>query len=147
MIHWLNESTSTDISFYLVKVEAIRIGDSPYAPLFTPLADPDPQSKQIGEEKKNWADRHYKRFEFWKRLLEKGKEKANLFNNISPRPGHRLSTEAGISGVTFRYEILENTPEVSIYIAHDKDTGEKTKPYLTVSTPKWMQLKRSLGPR
>ncbi|HRS00819.1 MAG TPA: DUF4268 domain-containing protein, partial [Candidatus Sumerlaeia bacterium] len=35
VIDWLNESTGENISFYLVKVEATKIGDSPYAPLFT----------------------------------------------------------------------------------------------------------------
>ena len=34
------------------------------------LAQPDMQTKEIGE-KKEWAERHFNRFEFWKGLLEK----------------------------------------------------------------------------
>src|SRR5699024_4385408 len=37
-IAWLNESTSTD--FYLIKLEAIKIGDSSPAPLFTEIVGP-----------------------------------------------------------------------------------------------------------
>jgi hypothetical protein len=58
VIEWLNESTPADISFYLVKVEAARIAESPFAPLFTVLAGPDTQVKVIGEGKKEWADEY-----------------------------------------------------------------------------------------
>jgi len=33
-VTWLNEVTPADVSFYLVKIEAVRIGESPPAPLF-----------------------------------------------------------------------------------------------------------------
>ena len=39
-VDWLNESTPPDISFYLVKVEGVRIGSSPAAPLFTVIFRP-----------------------------------------------------------------------------------------------------------
>src|SRR3989338_2472339 len=38
-IDWLNESTPDDIYFYLIKIEAVRIGDSPAAPLFSVIAE------------------------------------------------------------------------------------------------------------
>jgi len=84
VIDWLNESTAADISFYLVKAEATRIGDSPFAPLFTVLSEPDKQTKEIGEKKKEWAERHVKRFEFWTGLIDRSKDKTKLFSNISP---------------------------------------------------------------
>ena len=55
VIDWLNESTSADYSFYLVRIEAVRIDNSPYAPLFTVLAAPDEQIREIGETKKELA--------------------------------------------------------------------------------------------
>src|SRR5690606_8066214 len=60
-ISWLNQSTSA--TFYLVKVEAVRVQApgsdqvSPPAPLLTLIVGPDETSKEIGEKKKELADR------------------------------------------------------------------------------------------
>jgi hypothetical protein len=127
VIAWLNESTPADISFYLVKVETIRIGGSSVAPLFTVLAEPNQQVKEIGQKKKEWADRHFNRFEFWKGLLEHSKGKTNLFANISPGKDNWIAMGAGKSGVTFNYYILMNQGEVALYIDYDHETGQKNK--------------------
>ncbi len=127
VVDWLNESTPADISFYLVKVEATRIGDSPFAPLFTVMAGPDKQTKEIGVKKKEWAERHVNRLEFWKGLLEKSKDRTKLFSNISPGRYHWIGTGAGKSGVTFNYLISMEWAAIELYIDHDRDTGEKNK--------------------
>jgi hypothetical protein len=127
VIQWLNEGTPANIAFYLVKVEAIRIKDSPFAPLFTVMAGPDKQAKEIGEKKKEWAARHYSRQEFWKELLERSKDKTTLFANISPSKDNWISTGAGKSGVNFNYVVAMESGRVELYIDHDKDTGQKNK--------------------
>jgi len=45
-VAWLNESSSAD--FYMVKIEAVRIGDSPAAPLFTLIVGPSEETKAVG---------------------------------------------------------------------------------------------------
>jgi hypothetical protein len=127
VIDWLNESTGADLSFYLVKVEASRIGDSPYAPLFTPLAGPDRQTKEVGEKKKEWAERHHNRLEFWTGLLERSKDRTKLFSNVSPGRYQWIGTGAGKSGVSFNYGILYDWGSAEMYIDHDHDTGKKNK--------------------
>lgn len=127
VIDWLNEFTPSDISFYLVRVEAVRIGDSPFAPLFTVLAGPDRQAKELGERKKEWADRHFKREEFWKSLLERSKEKTSIFSTISPSKENWIGTGAGKGGVTFNFVINKDWASAEMYIDHDKTTGEKNK--------------------
>lgn len=105
VINWLNESTATDISFYLVKVEAVQIeGVETYAPLFTVLAAPNRQAKETGEAKKDWAERHYHREAFWKSLLEKSRGKTRCspafkslarktgFRRVLAKPGRTIST-------------------------------------------------------
>ena len=111
----------------MVKVEAVQIGDSPFAPLFTILAGPDSQAKQLGENKKEWADRHFKRYEFWKGLLEKSRERTKLFSAISPGRANWIGTGAGKSGVFFAYWISRDSSGCDFYIDYDKDTGEKNK--------------------
>jgi hypothetical protein len=127
VINWLNESTPLDISFYLVKVEAVRIGQSPYAPLFTVMAGPDRQIKEIGESKKERSEQHEKYLHFWKDLLERSKAKTQLFANIEPRPDSWISTGAGKSGVSFVYAIQLKGAYVELYIDFDRETGEKNK--------------------
>jgi hypothetical protein len=56
-ITWLNESGS-DASFFLVKVEAIRIGISPAAPLLTLITGPSAETRQVGAQKQERAERH-----------------------------------------------------------------------------------------
>src|SRR5215207_6380576 len=68
-ITWLNESSPA--SFYLVKVEAIRIGDSPPAPLLTKVVGPSEESREVGETKKELAERYTLRRRFWTELLER----------------------------------------------------------------------------
>jgi Domain of unknown function (DUF4268) len=128
VISWLNEATPEDIAFYLVRVEAIRIGSSsPYAPLFTVLAGPDRQVKITGNAKKEWADRHVQRQEFWTQLLDRIRVKTKLFSNISPNKFDWIGTGAGKAGVTFNFSIRTDRGIVELYIDHDKETGQGNK--------------------
>jgi len=108
-------------------VEAVRIGDSPFAPLFSILAYPDKQAKEIGEKKKEWADRHFSRYEFWKGLLERSKTSTQLFANISPSKDNWISKGAGKSGVSFNFTLNMDCGIVELYIDYDRTTGQKNK--------------------
>lgn len=123
VIDWLNEATPADMSFHFVKVEAIRIGNSPYAPLFTILSRPDEQTREIGEQKKELAARHVKREEFWTRLIERSKGRTNLFENRSPSRDHWLGIGAGKTGCQFNYQILKDRAAIEFYI----DVGDQEK--------------------
>jgi len=127
VIDWLNEATPPNTAFYLVKAEAVRVDGSPAAPLFTVVAGPSAESKEAGHEKKDWAERHYKRVEFWKGLLERSKDKTKLFAGKTPGREYWLSTGAGKSGIGFNYIIRQADAGVELYIDHDQTTGEKNK--------------------
>lgn len=49
-IRWLNEHTSDGFSFFAVKARVVRIGDSPYAPIFEVLEKPDFWQRQLSGE-------------------------------------------------------------------------------------------------
>lgn len=116
VIDWLNEATGANTSFYFVKVEAIRIGLSPYAPLFTVLSRPDEQTREIGEQKKELAERHGIRKEFWTQLLERSRYKTDLGSSRSPTHDHWLSLATGRSGINFNYLILKDGAAIDMYI-------------------------------
>src|SRR5258708_4475707 len=48
-IDWLNEHTDEDIDFFLIKMEIWRIGDSPYAPKFQVISQPNDWAKAVKE--------------------------------------------------------------------------------------------------
>lgn len=122
VMNWLNENTEAGTSFYLVRVEAIRIGDSPYAPLFTPIIMPDEQTKATGDLKKELANekeeanRQQLRLEFWTQLIEHSKRKTALFANRKPSKAHWFAIGAGKSGLMFNLSILQQGALVELYI-------------------------------
>ncbi len=127
VIDWLNEATGADISFYLVKVEAIRIGNSSFAPLFSVVAKPDEQTKEIGETKKEIVERqiNHQRKDFWTKLLEKSQTLTTLGANRSPGGDHWLTIATGKSGVNYNYLIFTDSAAIDVYI--DTYNYEKNK--------------------
>lgn len=67
-VSWLNESRGAE--FYLVKVEAVAIGDSEPAPMLTLIVGPSEETRDAGETKRDLAERHLTRRRFWSQLLE-----------------------------------------------------------------------------
>jgi len=146
VIDWLNESTPADTSFYLVKAEAVRIDESAPAPLFTVVAAPSEQMKKQGDEKKDWAERHYRRVEFWKGLLEKSKGKTTLFANISPGTNQWISTGVGKSGISLNYGIYRDHGGVDLYIDCDIDpTGPRNKAIFDALHEQRMAIEEEYG--
>lgn len=123
VMEWLNEIVPADMAFYLVKVEAVRIGDSPYAPLFTVLAQPDSQARQIGEEKKELSDREMVREQFWRELLARSEQISKLTINRSATRRHWLSVAAGRTGFNYNYLIWNDKAGIDLYI----DTGDQER--------------------
>jgi len=127
VVEWLNDNSEQGISFYLVKVEAVRVANSPFAPLFTIAAGPDVKAKERAEGKKELVERHYKRLEFWKSLIARSKDRTRLFSNITPGYSHWISTGAGKGGVTFNYVIFSESAAVELYVDNDHEDGKGNK--------------------
>ena len=114
VIAWLNESSSVD--FYLLKLEAIRIGDSEPAPLLTQIVGPSEETREVGRKKKEMAERERQRYRFFEGLLVAAKSRTSLHANISPSKYTWLGAGSGIAGVTFNYEVLQRGARVMLYI-------------------------------
>jgi hypothetical protein len=124
-IHWLNEMLPADTAFFLVKIEAYQIEDSPPAPLFTVVAGPSPEARQIGDTKKELAERHIKRQEFWRTLLERANQRTSLHAQRSPTTDTWLNAGAGRSGVVFQYRVRMHDAAVGLRIR--RDTPEQSR--------------------
>ena len=122
-ISWLNESSSG--SFYLVKVEAIRIGESPAAPLLTLITGPSAEAVEAGEKKKELVERQVARKKFWTGLLAAAKEKTRLHAGISPGYYNWVGTSAGLpAGLNLNYAVRQHDAQAELYIDRDKEDGE-----------------------
>ena len=133
-ISWLNESYSA--SFYLIKLEAIQIGDSLPAPMLTLIVGPSEESEQAGETKKELEERHLLRHRFWTQLLDHAKERTPLHANISPSKQSDLWTTVK-SGLSFGYVIRQHGSSAELYIDRGKNAdGENSEIFDTLEKAK-----------
>ncbi|MGI6407035.1 MAG: DUF4268 domain-containing protein [Syntrophaceticus sp.] len=126
VIEWLNEVTPVDMRWYIIKLEAVKIDDSPVAPLFSIVAGPSHERKATGKVKKDVAERHQKRIQFWEGLLPVLNEKTSLYRNISPSTDNWLSAGSGMSGVNYQIVIRMDSAAIKLVIEKDR-TGELNK--------------------
>ena len=112
-ISWLNESYSA--SFYLIKLEAVQIGDSLPAPTLTLIVGSSEESQEIDETRKEFNERQLLRQRFWTQLLDRATEKTPLHANISPSQRPEIWTRIK-RGLHLGYGILQHGSSVSLYI-------------------------------
>ncbi len=123
-VAWLNQSGLA--AFYLVKLEAIKIEDSPPAPLLTLITGPSEESIKFGEARKEFSERQNLRYKWWLDLLDiVRKKRIKLFSNISASRDSWISTGAGKSGLTFNYVVGLHSSRIELYI--DDGAGSETE--------------------
>ncbi|MBA7569240.1 hypothetical protein ES708_10978 [subsurface metagenome] len=117
VIEWLNETTPDNISFYLIRIEAIKIENQEIAaPLFTIIQGPSFEAKQIGAEKKDFAVRHRVRRDFWTQLINEMNKNHDYCRNINPSNDSWIGIAMGISGVSLNLVISKKYARSEIYI-------------------------------
>lgn len=124
-VAWLNESGSA--AFYMVKVEAVRIGDSPPAPLFTVIVGPSEESKNVGQAKKEIAERYGIRKRWWTQLVEQSTKITKLHAHITPGEYSWIGTSSGIRDLNFNYGVTQDECAAELYIDRGKDADDENK--------------------
>ena len=124
-VAWLNESSSA--AFYMVKVEAVRIGDSPAAPLFTLIVGPSEETKDVGQTKKEIAERYGIRKRWWTTLIERSANVNKLHAHISPGEYSWIGASSGVRGLNFNYVVTQDECAAELYIDRGKDAVDENK--------------------
>jgi hypothetical protein len=122
---WLNASGSAD--FYMVKVEAVRIGESPAAPLFTMIVGPSDEAKEVGITKKEIAERYGIRKRWWAQLVERSASVSKLHAHITPGEYGWIGTSAGVRGLNLNYVVFQTECAAELYIDRGKDSTAENK--------------------
>ena len=118
-VSWLNESNLA--AFYLLKIEAIKIGDSEPAPLLTLISGPSEGARRVGATKEELSERHVLREKWWIRLLDEAKKRTKLHANISPGRSNWVGVTAGKRGLVYNYIVLQHQTGIELYM----DTGDR----------------------
>ena len=124
-VSWLNESNAA--SFYLLKVEAVRIGDSEPAPLLTLIVGPSKEGREVGETKKELAERYEIRHNFWAGLLDYAKAKTKLHTGLTPSEYNWMGTGAGLRGLSYNYVVTKHATSAELYIDRGKGADSENK--------------------
>lgn len=119
---WLNASYSA--SFYLIKLEAVRIGESLPAPLLTLIVGSSEQNHEVGETRRELAEQNVLRLRFWTQLLARAQERTQLFANISPQARGDLSATIR-AGLFYRYHIKQHDSRIDLYIDRGRGVGSE----------------------
>ncbi len=123
-IAWLNEKDN-DCGFYLLKVEAIMIGNSNPAPLITLISGPSEESRQIGKIKREHSDTDKRKIAFWQCLLPLAAEHGlREFVNIQPTKDSFKGAGAGFSDLTYMFWINQAYAWIELKI-HRRGEGGK----------------------
>jgi len=124
-VAWLNESNSAN--FYMLKLEAVRIGESPAAPLLTLIVGPSEESKDVGVAKKEIAERYGIRKRWWTTLIERSAAKSKLHAHITPGEYSWIGTSAGLRGLNYNYVVTQSECAAELYIDRGKDRDGENK--------------------
>ena len=119
-IAWLNESTSAD--FFLVKVEAVRIGASPAAPLLTLIVGPSKENS-VRTQKHELSERYDIRLNWWTQLVSL--PGAKLHKHITPGTYSWIGTSSGVRGLNLNYVVTQDDFAAELYIDRGKDSEEE----------------------
>lgn len=79
-IRWLNQHTTEDFSFFAVRLRVVRIGDSPFAPVFELVEKPNDWERRLAANRKaaeSISDIGLRRGAFWQAYLDRVPDAAN----------------------------------------------------------------------
>lgn len=142
-VSWLNESCGT--AFYMVKVEAVQIENSPAAALFTLIMGPSEATIAIGQTKKGMVERDVVRKRWWTTLIARSAAITKLHSHISPGQYAWIGTSCGIRGLNFNYVVFQEACAVELYIDRGKDGDEENTSIYQQLLGKRVQIDAAFG--
>lgn len=124
-VQWLNQALETD--FYMVKVEAVTIQGSDPAPLFTLIVGPSQEAKEIGQTRKDVAERYALRNSWWTQLIEQSAQRTKLHAHIKPGDYSWIGVSAGYPGINYNYTVTQSGRTAELYIDRGRGADDENR--------------------
>jgi hypothetical protein len=124
-VQWLNQSL--DVDFYMVKVEAVKILDSQPAPLFTLIVGPSNEAKEVGQTRKDVAERYALRNRWWTELIQRSADRTRLHAHITPGEYSWIGVSAGYPGINYNYTVTQNGRTAELYIDRGRGAEDENR--------------------
>ncbi len=124
-IDWLNEHSDENANFFAIKMEVWQIGDSPYAPKFQVISQPNDWAKAVkkGSSESGLSDVKLMQLEFWTDFRKYGRENNSKLRFRKPFPQHWYDVSIGIpkSHLSLVVDTRNNQMRCEFYIPDDKE--------------------------
>lgn len=124
-IDWLNEHTDEDINFFLIRMELWKIGDSPYAPKFLLVSQPNDWAKTIKKSVNtiSLTDTKVLQLEFWNKFKEYAQNKITKLKLRKTYPQHWYDISLGMSEAHLSLSALPTDKIIrcEVWIGDNKD--------------------------
>lgn len=130
-LEWLNNNTNSDLSFFLIRIELWQIGDSPFAPKFHVLVEPNDWAKALKENSqitKDLSDFRLLQLNFWNAFQDYANENGtSLRIGRKARAQHWYNISFGTSEAHLSLTVSKRDQAiaVSVYITRSQELYEK----------------------
>ncbi len=123
-IEWLNNNLVSDISFFLLEIHAVRIGDSLPAPMFEIIEKPNEFVKNTKSGKdRELSKTESERFNFWTEFKRVVSENGKPFNVQKPSTDNWTSVALGTKEAFITITLVNKVNQivVDVYINDNKE--------------------------
>jgi hypothetical protein len=141
-LDWLNDHTSEEIAFYGVRLELIKINDSPPAVQFNTLSTPNEVVRQATKSKENTDLSNTKKLqlEFWSHFREALIQTGKVRSLQTPRPQYWFDVALGKSGVHLSNIFNTNQKRIGVRVYIQNKEAELWFPYFEENKIKIEQI-------
>jgi len=140
-INWLN--THTQISFYLLKLEAISIDESKPAPYFQVICKPSETLRAAISSQNELSERGKFNIQFWSQMVKKCEDVLPNFTSRKPLPYSFFSGATGRAGFSFVFFANKKSYGVELYI--DVNDADQNYELLKQLEKDRMQIEKEYG--
>lgn len=129
-INWLNENTTEDANFFLIEIEAWKIGDSQPAPRFNIVAKPNDWAKTVKQSGagSKVSDLKLQQRAFWEKFRDYGEQNSkNVRSWQKPHPQHWYDISVGTAKAHLSATVNTNSKLIGfeLYITDNKELFHK----------------------
>ncbi|MEM9567485.1 MAG: hypothetical protein AAF974_04190 [Cyanobacteria bacterium P01_E01_bin.34] len=140
-LQWLNDHTVTPFAFFAVKVKAVRIGNSPIAPVFEVMSRPNQWERQLKERAKGarpMSELGLFRKQFWTHYVERFPDERQYGAASGTSSRWRM-----IDGIPLKIVLFISNGRVGVFVRGDR--GVSGEEVFEIVNPQMETLTQSFG--